>query len=99
MDDAHVGQQDDIHHQSIDNGRNSHDVVVEHKRTAGNGNGLGSILHANLNHDGTLLFMLQAHQPRQAHARQHRQQYQYGNGQTQLGKFLDDGFAVLNEEY
>ena len=72
MNNPDIGQQDDIHHQGIDNGRNGHDIVVKHKRTAGNGNSLGSILHTDFNDDGTLLLLRQVHQPRQQEARQHR---------------------------
>ena len=99
MNHADVCQQDDIHHQGIDNGGNSHNVVIKHKGTTGNGDGLSSILHTDLNHYGTLFLTRQTHQPRQHDARQHGQQYQYRDGHAQLRELLNDGLPVLNKEY
>lgn len=60
---TNIDQEDNIHHQRINNGWNSHYIVVKHKRTARNGDSLGSILHAYLNHDSALLLTRQLHQP------------------------------------
>ena len=39
-----IDEEDDIHHEGINDGRDSDDLVVEHKRTASYSDGLSRIL-------------------------------------------------------
>ena len=52
LENAHIRQQDDVHHQRIDDSGYRHHVVGKDKRTAGNRDSLGSVLHAYFNDDG-----------------------------------------------
>ena len=61
-DDTDVGEQDYVHHQCIDDGRNSNDAIVENEWAGSDGNSLRCILHAHLNDDGSLLACLKATQ-------------------------------------
>ena len=54
LDNAHIRQQDDVHHQGVYNGWYGHHVVGKDKWTAGNRDGLGSILHTYFYNNSTL---------------------------------------------
>ena len=52
-DSPHVQQQNHIHQQCVDDGWNGHFSTVEDEWGGGNSNGLGGVLHAHFNYNGT----------------------------------------------
>ena len=54
-DNTDVGEQNDVHHQRIDDGGNGDDTIVEDKWAGGYGYGLCCVLHAHLDDDCALL--------------------------------------------
>ena len=60
-----IDKQHNIHHQGIDDGRNSDSVIIEYKRAGGHGYRLGCILHAHLNDHSTALASRQSEEARQ----------------------------------
>ena len=57
---SHVGEEDEVHHEGIDDGRDGDDLVVEDKWTACDGDGLCGILHAYFDDQGATFFGGQA---------------------------------------
>lgn len=99
LDDGDVGDQDDVHHQGIDDGRDGYHVVVEHQRAARDGDGLGGVLHPHLDDDGAPFFSREVHGAAQQCPAAHGKQNEYADGQPQLTEAVDDGGAVLEEKH
>ena len=62
---AYVDEEDDVHHEGIDDGGDGDDLVVEDEGTARHGDGLGCVLHADLDDQGATLLTRQAGEPRE----------------------------------
>ena len=58
-----IRQQDEVHHQGVDDRRDSNDLVVKDQGTASDGDGLCGILHTDLDDECTPLFGGQFEQP------------------------------------
>jgi|GEM_PF-4187797 len=96
---TNINQQNHIHHQSIDNGRYRNDVIIENKRAAGNSNALGSILHADFNHQSAHLLTIEPHSLCQKRTSSHCRQNQHGHAQSQLPELLYNGFPMLDKKH
>ena len=59
----YVRQQDEVHHQGVDDSGNGDDLVVEDERAAGDRDGLCGILHADLDDKRAPLFGGQVKKP------------------------------------
>ena len=98
VDDAHVGQQDHVHHQGVDDGGDGHAPVVEDKGAGGHGDGLGCVLHAHLDNDGALLLCTQAEDVAEQSRPRGGTEEEQGGGQAQRAEVVGDSGLVLHEE-
>ena len=60
---TYIDEEDNVHHQGIDDGGNGNNLIVEDKGTTCHGDGLCGILHPYLYDNGTLFPSCEVHDP------------------------------------
>ena len=93
-----VEEQEHVHHQGIDDGGDGDDLVGKDEGAASDGDGLGSVLHADFDDDGAAFGSREAKKEGKKCAATHGEEDEDGDGEAEGGKFADDGVAMLEEE-
>ena len=96
--DADVGEENEVHHQGIDDGGDGDDLVMEDEGAAGDGDSLCGVLHADLDDEGASFPDSQFQEPCKQCAATGCRQNQHRHREAQGRELCDDGLLVLDEE-
>ena len=97
-DDADVDQQDDIHHQRIEDGRDGHLLIGEDNRAGSDCDGLGSVLHPYFDNHRPAPPAVGPHQAGQERRAADGHEDERRDAQAQDAYVLEDGPVMLDIE-
>lgn len=94
-----IEQEDDVHHQGVEDSRDGHLTAVEDERGKGNGNGLGGVLHADFDDNGAADSRREPAKAREQRTAQHSQQDERGRGHSKDSKVVHYLLGVLEKKH
>ena len=94
-----IEQEDDVHHQGVEDSRDGHWTAVEDERGKGNGNGLGGVLHADFDDNGAADSRREPAKAREQRTAQHSQQDERGRGHSKDSKVVHYLLGVLEKKH
>ena len=95
---SHKCQEDEVHHQGVDDRRDGYYFIIEDKRTARDGNGLRGILHADLDDQRAAFFACKTEEPSEQCAATGSSQNEDGHREAERSKLRGDSLSVLHEK-
>lgn len=93
-----VQQQDDVHEEGIHDGRDGDDLIVEDEGTAGDGDGLCGVLHADFDDECAALLSQQTGHPGEQGSSGRGGKDEHGHGEPQRTELGHKCGAMLEKE-